>query len=823
MPTQQRRRAAGTSAAAPRRPAAPAAKPRSRPASRKLPPEEARPDASTLAVELAQAREQQAATSEILRLIARSPSDAQPVFDTIAAAALKLCHASVVSLLTFDGELLHLAALANLSDPEGAAAVRRLFPRPPGPGTAASMALATRSAVAIPDVRDDPSYEFATGPRYGVRSMLGLPLLREGAPIGALVVCRPVPGAFPERQVALLETFAEQAVIAIENAHLVRELAAHNRDLAEALEQQTATSEILRVIARSPADVQPVFDTIARAAMRLCNAGSANVFTFDGELLRIGTIVVANAAAEATIRRIFPRPPDRGSAASRAVLMRQVVTIDDVLLDPDYASREVGKVGFRSVVGVPLLRDGEPIGAIAIGKSEPGPFPPQQVELLQTFASQAVIAIENARLLRELRARTAELTQSLAELRVLGEVGQAVGSTLDLETVLRTIVSRATGLAGVEGGAMFEYDADREEFRLRTADGLPDDLVAALAAAPMAKGEGVIGRLALTGAPAAVADIGDESVYRSRVRDILLRHGYRSLLAVPLLREDRVLGGLVVNRRQAGEFPPRVIELLQTFATQSALAIQNARLYRELEDKGRQLEIASRHKSRFLASMSHELRTPLNAIIGFTRIVMRRTKETIDAKQYENLEKILAAAQHLLSLINAVLDLAKVEAGKVEVQAGEVDAAQLLEQCLRTVEPLARDGVALQRDFAGQLPSLWTDGEKLRQIVINLLSNAAKFTAAGVIRVSARASADGIAIAVADTGTGIPADRLESVFEEFEQVETSGARAQGTGLGLAISRRLARLMGGDLRAESRLGEGSTFTLTLPIRYRAERP
>jgi signal transduction histidine kinase len=284
-----------------------------------------------------------------------------------------------------------------------------------------------------------------------------------------------------------------------------------------------------------------------------------------------------------------------------------------------------------------------------------------------------------------------------------------------------------------------------------------------------------------------------------------------------------VLGGLVVNRRQAGEFPPRVIELLQTFATQSALAIQNARLYRELEDKGRQLEIASRHKSRFLASMSHELRTPLNAIIGFTRIVMRRTKETIDAKQYENLEKILAAAQHLLSLINAVLDLAKVEAGKVEVQAGEVDAAQLLEQCLRTVEPLARDGVALQRDFAGQLPSLWTDGEKLRQIVINLLSNAAKFTAAGVIRVSARASADGIAIAVADTGTGIPADRLESVFEEFEQVETSGARAQGTGLGLAISRRLARLMGGDLRAESRLGEGSTFTLTLPIRYRAERP
>jgi signal transduction histidine kinase/putative methionine-R-sulfoxide reductase with GAF domain len=823
MPTQQRRRAIGSDVASPRRPAAPAAKPRGRPVSRKPAPQEPHPDASPLSAELAQAHEQQQATSEILRLIARSPNDAQPVFDTIAAAALKLCHASVVNLLTFDGELLHVAALANISDPEGAASARRPFPRPPGPGTAASMAVATRCAVVIQDVRDDPSYEFATGPRYGVRSVLGLPLLREGAPIGALVVCRPVPGAFPERQLAMLESFAEQAVIAIENARLFRQLQARNDALAEALDRQTATSDILRVIAQSPADVQPVFDTIARAAMRLCNAGSANVFTFDGEQLRIGTIVVANPAAEPTIRRIFPRPPDRGSAASRAVLMRQVVAIDDVLLDPDYASRDVGEVGFRSVVGVPLLRDGEPIGAIAIGKSEPGLFPPQQVELLQTFASQAVIAIENARLLRELRARTAELTQSLAELRVLGEVGQAVGSTLDLETVLRTIVSRATGLAGVEGGAIFEYDADREEFRLRTADGLPDDLVAALAAAPTAKGEGVIGRLAATGAPAAVADIGDESVYRSRVRDILLRHGYRSLLAVPLLREHRVLGGLVVNRRQAGAFPPRVIELLQTFATQSALAIHNARLYRELEDKGRQLEIASRHKSRFLASMSHELRTPLNAIIGFTRIVMRRTKDSIDAKQHENLEKILAAAQHLLSLINAVLDLAKVEAGKVEVQVGEVDAAQLLDQCLRTVEPLARDGVALQRDFDVQLPSLWTDSEKLRQIVINLLSNAAKFTAAGVIRVSARASADGIAIAVADTGTGIPADRLDSVFEEFEQVETSGALALGTGLGLAISRRLARLMGGDLQAESTLGEGSTFTLTLPIGYRAERP
>jgi signal transduction histidine kinase len=220
--------------------------------------------------------------------------------------------------------------------------------------------------------------------------------------------------------------------------------------------------------------------------------------------------------------------------------------------------------------------------------------------------------------------------------------------------------------------------------------------------------------------------------------------------------------------------------------------------------------------------MSHELRTPLNAIIGFARIVLRRTRDQIEAKQAENLEKILGSAQHLLSLINTVLDLAKVEAGKVEVQAAEVQLAELLEQCMRSVEPLIADGVALQRDFAAPLPPLWTDGEKLRQIVFNLLSNAAKFTTAGSIRVSGRQAGDEVAIAVADTGIGIPAQKLEAVFEEFEQVETNGTRAQGTGLGLAISRRLARLMGGELAAASTLGAGTTFTLTLPLRHREAR-
>ena len=770
--------------------------------------------------ELAEALEQQTATSGILRVISRSPDDVQPVFDTIAASALRLCRADTAILFSYDGELLRIASMANVAS-EGAAAAHKLFPRPAGEDTAAGRAVLNQGVVEIPDVRDDPQYAIAAQVGTFRRSVVAVPLTRDGRSVGVIAVARPQPGRFSDKQIALLKIFADQSVIAIKNARLFAELQSRNRELAEALDQQTATSQILRVISQSRDSVQPVFDTIAAAALRLCRAESANVFTFDGRLVHLRASVLANEQVAQEINHLFPRPPDRHSAASRAVLERELVAIHDVLEDPDYTFRRGAQLGFRSVLGIPLMRGGEPIGAIAIGKPDPGPFPDQQVALMQTFAAQAVIAIENVRLFRELQARTAELTQSVEELRVLGEIGQALSSTLDLEAVLRTIVVRATMLAEVDGGAIFEYDAAREQFRLHAADQLPDELVAALAATPMAKGEGVIGRLALTAEPVVVSDISDEHVYRSRVRDILLRHGYRSLLAVPLLRENRVLGGLVVNRRAAGEFAPRTIELLRTFATQSALAIQNARLFREIEDKGRQLEIASRHKSSFLANMSHELRTPLNAIIGFTRIVMRRTKDQLDDKQYENLEKILGAAQHLLSLINAVLDLAKVESGKVEVHAGEVLPATLLEQCARTVEPLVKDGVRLERDFDGALPPLFSDEEKIRQIVINLLSNAAKFTAKGSIRISALADGERVSVAVTDTGTGIPADKLDAVFEEFEQVDTSSTRAHGgTGLGLAIARRLARLMGGDLVAASTLGEGSTFTLTLPLRYAA---
>jgi len=276
-------------------------------------------------------------------------------------------------------------------------------------------------------------------------------------------------------------------------------------------------------------------------------------------------------------------------------------------------------------------------------------------------------------------------------------------------------------------------------------------------------------------------------------------------------------------RDAAGPLSDKQIWLLKTFADQAVIAIENVRLFNEIQEKSRQLEKASRHKSEFLANMSHELRTPLNAIIGFTRIVMRRSKEQLEPKQYDNLEKILTSGEHLLALINAILDLSKVEAGHIEVNASEIRLAPVLEQCLRTVEPLVKtDAVRLVKDFNGELPELYLDEEKLRQIVINLLSNAVKFTPGGSIRLRAQAANGSVAIAVADTGIGIPADKLGLIFEEFEQADASSTRVHGgTGLGLAIARRLARLMGGDVAVESQPGSGSTFTLTLPLRYQAQ--
>jgi signal transduction histidine kinase len=421
---------------------------------------------------------------------------------------------------------------------------------------------------------------------------------------------------------------------------------------------------------------------------------------------------------------------------------------------------------------------------------------------------------------QKVEARTRELRKALEEVRALGEVGRAVSSTLDLETVLTTIVSRANQLSGSDAGAMFEYDEAAEEFLLRAAQNLEEEAVAALRQTRLRKGEGAVGRVAVTRAPVQIPDILD-TAYRSPFRDVLVQSGHRALLAVPLLREAHILGGLVVNRKAPGEFPADVIDLLATFATQSALAIQNARLFREIEDKGRQLEIASRHKSQFLTNMSHELRTPLNAIIGVTEMLLEDARAFGQEDQIEPHERILRAGKHLLALINDILDLSKIEAGKMELHLESFAIAPLVEDVVTTIRPLAeKNGNRVVVECPVDPGAMRADATRVRQALLNLASNASKFTERGLVTVTVgRRRGDGrdwITFAVSDTGIGMTAEQMARLFEEFTQADASTTRKYGgTGLGLAISRRFCRMMGGDITVESAPGRGSTFTIHLP--------
>jgi PAS domain S-box-containing protein len=408
-------------------------------------------------------------------------------------------------------------------------------------------------------------------------------MVRDGRSIGALTVNRSQAGLFPDRQIELLQTFADQAVIAIENVRLFQELEGRNRELRTALEQQTATSELLKVIGRSTFDLQPVFETLAENAVKLCEAKQAFIFRFDGQFLR----VVATQNASPELRAFLegnPTAPGRGSVAGRTALEQRTIHIEDVRSDPEYTwgARQVDPI--RTVLTIPMLRANELLGVIGVNRHEVRAFTDSQIALLETFADQAAIAIENARLLNELQERTAQLTSSVQELRALGEVSQAVSSTLDLETVLATIVSRAVQLSGSYSGIVYEFDEAAQTFHARATHQITPDHLEALRAAPIRLGEGAVGRAGVIREPVEVADIEDERQLVARqVRGLLAREGMRSLLAVPLVREDRLLGGLVILRRERGAFSPEVVATLQTFAAQSVLAIHNAGLFREIQ------------------------------------------------------------------------------------------------------------------------------------------------------------------------------------------------------------------------------------------------
>jgi two-component system, NtrC family, sensor kinase len=761
------------------------------------------------------------ATSEILRVTSTSPTDVQPVFDAIVASAARLCDAVFSALGTFDGELMDIVAAHNWT-PAAWDAARRTWPARPNRALASGRAILEGAVVHIPDVDLDREYDSPEmSHAVGFRSILSVPMMRHDQPVGVIAVGRAEPGPFSDSQITLLRTFADQAVIAIENVRLFKELEARNRDLTTALDKQTATSDILRTIAGSQTDVQPVFDAIVASAARLLGGYTSTLSRVMDNHVALVALTRSHDEADAALRARFPQPLDSREAHAQTIRARAPLNIADAVSDPRLPEAQQNSArarGFRSLVLVPLLHQGAAIGAIGVSRREPGGFTYDEIALLKTFADQAVIAIENVRLFKELQVRTHQLTRSVEQLTALREVGHAVSSSLDSETVLNTIVARAVQLAGAHSGTIWEYDAAAEEFVLRITQNVEDPELRANPNARVRRGEGAVGRLAVTQRPVQIPDITHEGAYAGRLRDSLVVAGTRALLAIPLLHEHQLLGGLVISRRTPGEFPAEVVDLLASFATQSALALQNARLFLEIEDKSRQLEAASQHKSEFLSNMSHELRTPLNAIIGFSEVLSERMFGELNEKQEEYLKDIHASGQHLLSLINDILDLSKIEAGRMELELTNFDLPAAIYNALALVrERAGRRGIDLQQAADEGLGQIRADERKIKQVLLNLLSNAIKFTPeGGRIEVRAVPVDDSIEVSVTDTGVGIAPEDQEAIFEEFRQVGTAAKKVEGTGLGLTLSRKFIELHGGRIWVESQVGVGSTFRFTLPV-------
>ena len=606
-----------------------------------------------------------------------------------------------------------------------------------------------------------------------------------------------------------------------ELGRLYREIETRTQQLDEALQQQTATADVLKVISRSTFDLQVVLDTLVESAVRLCRADKGGIVqSLDGAFRYVATHGYPpgfRAYVDANPHTALAA--GRGSAVGRVMEERRIVQIEDVIADPDYRVALIAEAGgFRTVLAAPLLREGDLIGVFVMTRVEPQPFDAKEVALVETFADQAVIAIENARLFEEVQSRTRELATSVGELEALGEVSKAVNSTLDLDTVLKTIVAKAVQLSETDAGTIYVFSSATQQFRPRANHGLSEELIAAISHQTIGLTEMGIGDAPARCVPVQFPDLSEETS-SFPVRKTIVDAGYRGVLIVPLLRPSKIVGALVVRRHKPGAFDERVVHLLETFAAQSVLAIQNAKLFREIEEKGRELEAASRHKSQFLANMSHELRTPLNSVLGFTELLVDGIYGELPDKAKTTVARVQANGRHLLGLINDVLDLSKIEAGQLTLTLEDYSVVQVVRSTVAAVEPLARaKGLNLAATVGEDLPIGRGDERRLTQVLLNLAGNAVKFTETGTVDILAGAADGHFEITVRDTGPGIAANDQALIFDEFQQIDNSSTRQKGgTGLGLAISRRIVEMHGGTIEVESVLGSGSTFRMRIPIR------
>ena len=759
-----------------------------------------------LFTELRESLDQQTATAEVLQVISRSPTDVQPILDVVAESALRFCGAADVLISLRQGSEVVIAAHKGTLERTAEA---RHFPI--GRGHLNSRAIINGRTFHVPDIDQLNAAEFAgaleMARKYGWRAAVAAPMMREGIAVGAILLRKSEVGPFSARQIELLETFAAQAVIAIENVRLFTEL-------RESLDQQTATAEILGIINSSPGQLAPVFDAILGKAMSLCDAAFGLFNTYDGKRFHTTT---TRGVPEAFAEYRHAHPADFGPGSSPAQLIAgapYVHTIDAA----DGATYKAGEPnrralvdlgGARSLLVMSLRKDDALLGMIGLYRQEVRPFTDKQIALLQGFAAQAVIAMENARLLTEQREALEQQTATAEVLRVISQ------SPTDVQPVLDAVVAAARRFCGADDAVIILRDG--QEMVLVAHEG---SLKGRIGRRNPLDRSSINGRATIDGRTIHIPDVAalDPAEFATAQR-LAAENGIRAFLAAPMIRaEGGAVGCVLLRTPVPGSFTPRQIELLETFAAQAVIAIENVRLFTEIQEKGRQLEIASQHKSQFLANMSHELRTPLNAIIGYTEMMADGLYGDVPEKAQGVLERVQSNGRHLLGLINDVLDLSKIEAGQLVLAVEEYSVVDMVGTVIAATESLARaKGLALTSAVAPGLPTGHGDARRLSQVLLNLVGNAIKFTDQGGIEIRAVQANDRFELSVTDSGPGIsPADQAR-IFDEFQQVDNTSTRKKGgTGLGLSISRRIVALHGGTITVESEVGAGSTFKVAVPV-------
>jgi signal transduction histidine kinase len=758
--------------------------------------------------------EQQTATGEILRVIAQSPTDVQPVFDAIAGRALRLFDFDglCVAVALARSTRLELAALATADDVQvttGNAGERRagraiqsrwrgLYPAPLDATSIAGRTIVGKQVQTIERQAQPDELPAGAG------SAISVPLLREAAAIGTVTLYRRSEGQFTDKQIALLKTFADQAVIAIENVRLFNET-------KESLDQQTAISEVLRVMSDSPSNVQPVLGAVASRAARLCDSTSAAIYVLEGKDLRRAAF-----SGPEELKGSETLAFDAGTLTGRTIAEGKPIHIEDlerVQHEFPISWELAQKYGRQqSMLALPLMREGRAFGTMFLRRTEVRSFTEKQIALATTFADQAAIAIENVRLFNETKEA---LEQQKASADVLGAISSSIADTKPvfdkiIESCTRLFAGHIVGinLVGEDGKLYIAAFSGRAQEDFLKHFPAPLDQTGT--------GHALRARDVVH-----FPDVEHGDGVPLYVRNPAANIGVKSVIFAPMIWEGRGIGAIFVGREFVGDFSEKQIRLLKTFADQAVIAIQNARLFREIQEKSAQLEIANKHKSEFLANMSHELRTPLNAIIGFSEVLMDKMFGEVNEKQADYLKDIHESGRHLLSLINDILDLSKIEAGRMDLEISSFHLPTALSNAMTLVRERAqRHSIALGLKVDPQLGEFQADERKFKQIVVNLLSNAVKFTPdGGRVDVSAKRDTTKIEIAVQDTGIGIAPEDQAAVFEEFKQVGRDYTRkAEGTGLGLALTKRFVELHGGEIHLASAPGKGSTFTITLPIRH-----